>query len=268
MNNKLKTTITTYESNILEIMSAVAPWLAPIPSAYLVGRAVVDELNWHIAIGIIAAIAVEAVGIVSITNALRLYEWNASKRKKDPAAPTMLAYTAVFIYFAVTIMLTILLESFPQLAHIAPAIFPVLAAVGSVNIAIRNSQNRREKDVTVKHNELSMKGRETAVKRKLATMKGREEKLNARETAVKLDEAAIAKREAAVKGAEPRLAEIEIRETAVIALETAMQKMNPLAQDIIYMIGGREDTGTRIAARHKKSTGYVSALKAKMNGTG
>ena len=111
----LKTTINKLEAGALEIMSAVAPWLAPIPSAYLVGKAVTSELGWHISIGIIAAVAVEAVGIVSITNSLRLYEWNQTKRKSDPAAPIWLAYAAVFVYFAVTILLTVLLESFPEL---------------------------------------------------------------------------------------------------------------------------------------------------------
>jgi hypothetical protein len=50
----------------------------------------------------------------------------------------------VLFYFVVTIGLTVMLDVFPQLARYAPAVFPLLAAVGAVNIAIKNGQLRRE----------------------------------------------------------------------------------------------------------------------------
>lgn len=132
------------EDLAVDVLAVFGPWFAPIPSAYLVGRAAENHLGWHWFIAIIAAIAVESIGVVSVVLALRLYEWNDSKNKTDAAAPIVLALVNVVVYFVVTIGLTVLLDVVPQLSMYAPAIFPLLAAVGAVNIAVKNGQRRRE----------------------------------------------------------------------------------------------------------------------------
>lgn len=132
------------EDAAVDVLGTVGPWLGPIPSAYLVGRAAIAHLNWHPAIAWIAAVAVESIGVVSVVLSLRLWEWNQTRRKADPAAPFGLAVALVAVYFVVTIGLTVLLDVVPQLARYAPAVFPLLAAVGAVNIAIKNGQRRRE----------------------------------------------------------------------------------------------------------------------------
>lgn len=132
------------EDTAVDVISVFGPWLGPIPSAYLVGRAAENYLHWHTAVAWIAAVAVESIGVVSVVLALRLYEWNETRRKTDPAAPFGLAVALVAVYFVVTIGLTVLLDVAPALARYAPAVFPLLAAVGAVNIAIKNGQRRRE----------------------------------------------------------------------------------------------------------------------------
>lgn len=132
------------ENSAIDTIAVFAPWLGPIPSAYLVGRACINYLHWHWSIAWIAAIAVESIGVVSVVLSLRLYEWNETKNKTDPAAPFKLSLLLVATYFLVTIGLTVLLDVFPELARFSPAIFPLLAAVGAVNIAVKNGQQRRE----------------------------------------------------------------------------------------------------------------------------
>lgn len=134
------------EDLAVDVLAVFGPWFAPIPSAYLVGKAAHDYLEWHYLIAIIAALAVESIGVVSVVLALRLYEWNEGKNQKDPSAPLPLALVNVAVYFVVTIGLTVLLDVAPQLSRYAPAIFPLLAAVGAVNIAVKNGQRRREAD--------------------------------------------------------------------------------------------------------------------------
>lgn len=138
--------ISAIEKSAVDIIAVFSPWFAPVPSAYLVGKAVYEHLQWHWIVALIAAIAVESIGVVSVVVALRLYEWNETKNKTDPFAPFWLSVSTVCVYFIVTIALTILLDVFPTLAQYAPAIFPLLAAVGAVNIAIKNGQQRREDD--------------------------------------------------------------------------------------------------------------------------
>lgn len=134
------------ERAAVDFLAVFAPWLGPIPSAYLVGKAARDRLGWADPIAWIAAIAVESIGVVSVVLALRLYEWNNTKNKSDPAAPFWLAMLCTGFYFVVTIGLTVLLDVYPELAQFAPAIFPLLAAIGAVNIAVKNGQARRESE--------------------------------------------------------------------------------------------------------------------------
>lgn len=140
----LKQYLEKFEDAAIDVISVFGPWLGPIPSAYLVYRATVSHLGWIWPVALAAAIAVESIGVVSVVLALRLYEWNDTKRKSDPAAPFALSVALVVVYFIVTIGLTVVLDVYPELSRFAPAIFPLLAAVGAVNIAIKNGQQRRE----------------------------------------------------------------------------------------------------------------------------
>jgi hypothetical protein len=132
------------EDLAVDVLAVLGPWLAPIPSAYLVGKATFNHLDWHEVIAGAAAVAVESIGVVSIILSLRLYEWNQTKNKTDPGAPLLLALFAAVFYFVVTIGLTVVLDVYPHLAKFAPAIFPLLAAIGAANIAMKNGQRRRE----------------------------------------------------------------------------------------------------------------------------
>lgn len=140
----MKQKLDQLENSAIDVIAVFAPWLGPIPSAYLVGRACINYLHWHWSIAWVAAVAVESIGVVSVVLSLRLYEWNDRKNKTDPSAPFKLSLFLVAVYFVVTIGLTVLLDVFPELARFAPAIFPFLAAVGAVNIAVKNGQQRRE----------------------------------------------------------------------------------------------------------------------------
>lgn len=140
----MKQQLERIENTAIDVIAVFAPWLGPIPSAYLVGRACEAYLHWHWSIALVAAIAVESIGVVSVVLSLRLYEWNQTITQKETSAPFNLSVILVAIYFLVTIGLTVLLDVIPTLARFAPAIFPLLAAVGAVNIAVKNGQQRRE----------------------------------------------------------------------------------------------------------------------------
>jgi hypothetical protein len=143
-SKRVKETLETIENSAIDVIAVFAPWLGPVPSAYLVWRACINYLHWAAWVAWVAAIAVESIGVVSVVQALRLYDWNQTRTQKDAEAPFNLSVALVAIYFIVTIGLTVLLDVLPDLARYAPAIFPFLAAVGAVNIAIKNGQRRRE----------------------------------------------------------------------------------------------------------------------------
>jgi hypothetical protein len=132
------------ESTAVDFIAMLGPWLGPLPSAFLVYRATINYLGWPSWIAFIAAAAVESIGVVSVVQALRLYEWNQTRTAKDSAAPFWFMVALSIFYLVTTIGLTVLLDVIPDLARYAPVVFPLLAIVGAANIAVKSDQKRRE----------------------------------------------------------------------------------------------------------------------------
>jgi hypothetical protein len=131
------------EALATDALAALGPWLAPIPSAALVARASVEHLRWPNGLGLVAGAIIEVLGLTATSTALMLWGYNESKRKMDPSAPFALTVVLVGFYYASTVGLTVLLDIVPDLARFAPVIFPTLALVGTVNLALRAQHKRR-----------------------------------------------------------------------------------------------------------------------------
>jgi hypothetical protein len=152
------------ESIAVDLVAKVAPWCAPLPTAYLVGRATVVHLQWPAWVGFVAAVIVESLGLATAATALVLREYNASKRKTDPPAPFALALALVGVYFVVATGLTVLLDIAPALAVYSPAIFPTLSLTGVTVLAIRADHKRRLagiESVKAERKEARKSGRQT-----------------------------------------------------------------------------------------------------------
>ncbi|MCP4535982.1 MAG: hypothetical protein GY832_02450 [Chloroflexi bacterium] len=131
------------EAMATDALAALGPWLAPIPSAALVARASQEHLHWSTGLGLVAGAIIEILGLTATSTALALWDYNESKRKSDPPAPFPLAVALVGFYYASTVGLTVFLDITPNLARFAPVIFPTLALVGTVNLALRAQHKRR-----------------------------------------------------------------------------------------------------------------------------
>ena len=140
---RFRETLSEIETNLTDGIAAIGPWITPIPSAVLVANATVKDLHWGAELGWVAAAIIESLGLTTVSTSLLLWEYNAGKRKTDPDAPFLLAASLVVVYLVSTIGLTVLLDIFPNLARYAPALFPILALVGAVNLALRSGHRRR-----------------------------------------------------------------------------------------------------------------------------
>ena len=94
-------------------------------------------------VGIVAAVIVESLGLATTATALELRDYNAGKRKTDPAAPFTLAAVLVGIYLVVAVGLTVALDILPEVAVYSPAIFPLLSLCGVTVLALRGDHRRR-----------------------------------------------------------------------------------------------------------------------------
>lgn len=140
---RFRETLSEIETNLTDGIAAIGPWITPIPSAVLVANATVKDLHWSAELAWVAAAIIESLGLTTVSTSLLLWEYNADKRKTDPDAPFLLAAFLVGVYLVSTIGLTVLLDIFPDLARYAPALFPILALVGAVNLALRSGHRRR-----------------------------------------------------------------------------------------------------------------------------
>jgi predicted transcriptional regulator len=145
------------EKSTIRIVAKVAPWLSPVPSAYFVARSSITHLDLPLPVAVIVAAIIETLGLATVHTALWAYDWNAHKRKSDPSAPVVLAVILGGVYIVATLLLVVFLEVWPFLATYAPAIFPALAIVGAVNLAVIAQQERRE--ITVKKQKAERKAR-------------------------------------------------------------------------------------------------------------
>jgi hypothetical protein len=139
--------VNAVEKNLVKLVAKVAPWLAPFPSAYFVARSGMVHLALPLPVAVIVAAIIETSGLSTVHSALWLADWNASKRKTDPQAPVVVAIALGAVYLVATLGLVVFLEVWPGLATYAPALFPALAVVGGVNLALISQQERRESAV-------------------------------------------------------------------------------------------------------------------------
>lgn len=127
------------KDRLVDVISDLAPWLTPIPSAVLVSNATVKHLQWAEPVGWVSGLIVEMLGISTVDTTMLFYNYNQEKRKSDPTLPTAIPVTLVGIYLASTIILTVLLDTITLLARWSPIIFPILALVGAMNLVMRRN---------------------------------------------------------------------------------------------------------------------------------
>jgi len=132
-----------WEASAVELVARIAPWFAPLPTAWLVYERTMRHLSWPQWVAIAAGVTLELLGVAILATALRLYEYNRTKRKNDPAAPLWIALLLVALYLITAELLTVVLDTVPQAAVLAPALFPVLSVAAFGLLALRSDHYRR-----------------------------------------------------------------------------------------------------------------------------
>lgn len=144
-------TLDRIESAAVNVVARLTPWLAPAATAYIVFEKTTLYFGWPWWVGILAAVPIEALGLVTTYVAVSLYAYNRSRNKTEPPAPLWLAVALVGVYFAAAELLTVGLHVAPRiqagqvttLADWSLAVFPVLSLVAVATIALRVDQDRR-----------------------------------------------------------------------------------------------------------------------------
>lgn len=117
--------------------------LAPVPTAYVISISLNEHLKWNIIIAFISAVIIEVVGFGVVYMYAIFREYNQSKRRTDPAAPLAIVGGMVIAYLVSVLLLTVVLDIYPEFAIYAPGIFPFLSVIGMALTALRFDHRQR-----------------------------------------------------------------------------------------------------------------------------
>jgi hypothetical protein len=151
--------------------SEMGAWLAPLPSAVSVATAASRNLHYDPWLAFVVGAIVELLGFATANRALDLWDYNQTRREDEPKAPTWLAVLLVSFYLFSTISLSVLADLLQGYIHLLPALFPLLAVTGTLNVALGRQQARR-----VERNLETAEARRLAAEKAEAERKAEEER--------------------------------------------------------------------------------------------
>ncbi len=123
--------------------SEIGAWLAPLPSAVSVSNAAHRHLGYDPVLSFIVGAIVELLGFATTNRAADLWYYNQTRREDEPQAPFGLAVSLVALYVVSTIALSVLSDLATGVIHLLPAIFPVMALTGTINVALGRQHDLR-----------------------------------------------------------------------------------------------------------------------------
>lgn len=144
----------TQRRNIINqtILKAV-PYMAPLPTAYVIYHKLISKLIWDWWVALVSAAVIELIGFRSIGLAVDMYQFNrtlnAAEKQAKMKAPIWQGITVVVVYAIAVLSLTIMLEIKPEMALWTPVAFLVIGLTGGWLAALSNDfdelvQNRAD----------------------------------------------------------------------------------------------------------------------------
>ena len=108
--DRLNDGIRNGEASLVNLLSAIAPWLAPLAPAYLSYTHMSSKLAFPKPIAWAVAIVVEVMGLSAVSTALLFWAHNKRYSKEYKKAPIKIVIGAFVFYLAVILAINVLLE--------------------------------------------------------------------------------------------------------------------------------------------------------------
>ena len=152
-----------FEQVIIDTISAITPWLAPIIPASMTYHNMIGRLGFSEPIAFIGALAVEFLGLSAINTSVEFWRYNEDKKyrqslriqattkkakrgkRKFQGAPLFFAILTGLFYISIVLIVNAILDiGTADVVHIiAKALLSLLSVVAGVIIALRASHSRR-----------------------------------------------------------------------------------------------------------------------------
>ena len=109
--DRLNDAIRNIESSVVNFISAIAPWLAPLAPAYMTYNHAVDALNFPTWIAMPIAIMVEILGFSTVSTGLAFWFYNRRNTAKAKRAPMGIVVLAFVSYLVLIITANVVLDA-------------------------------------------------------------------------------------------------------------------------------------------------------------
>jgi flagellar biosynthesis GTPase FlhF len=212
-----ESTMATLETVLVSIVGRLACWLAPIPSALLVSRASKEIFSLSLVEGLIIAVVIEMVGLVTSNLWLTFKEWNTTKLKSEAGANENLALGLMMGYFVISFLLLLGMElptviNEGKVQNLIALSFPGLSAIGVISLNQRVTHFHRVNEAEREAEERARRRKERSESREMkkAQRKAEEAERKAKEAEEKAKEAQrkIEKAERKVEDAQRKKQEV------------------------------------------------------------
>lgn len=144
--DNLNAAIRNSEASLVNLLSAIAPWAAPLAPAYMTFMHMESELNYPVIVAFAVAGVVEILGLSAVSTILAFWAHNRRYKTEYRKAPVLVAVLSFVSYLLVILTVNVVLEaakipgSFIDPAWIkviAQALLTLLNVPAAVLLAIR-----------------------------------------------------------------------------------------------------------------------------------
>ncbi len=125
-----------FERQAVDVISAFVPIIAPIPSAFMVFSALLS-IGFDRQVALVAAVAVEALGIAVVNTAFSFWRWDRYKRFTDQHQFLQVAIGVMAFYQALVFVMNVFLIPADVPTRMAKGGLSLLSLMGAVVLALR-----------------------------------------------------------------------------------------------------------------------------------
>ena len=125
------------EARLVDLLASLGPWMAPVPTAWLVAHKTMHYLGYPPFVAYVAAAAIEVLGIVSLATWFDLWRYGRERKARHPKPPMMAAWAGFVFYPVVAILLGLVLDVYPAARPWSAVVFPLLSVEGAVLLSLR-----------------------------------------------------------------------------------------------------------------------------------
>ena len=128
------------ESSLVNLLSAIAPWGAPLAPAYMSFSGMQAHLSYPWGVALVIAGVIEILGLATVHTTVLFWRHNRRYTKEYRQMPTLLAGGMFLLYLVIVLTVNVVLEWPTQWIYtpiLARGLLSLLAVPAAVTMAVR-----------------------------------------------------------------------------------------------------------------------------------